>query len=176
MKQIAKRYTNALVEGASLEDVTAYANIFKALAASLNDEKVKNIFFSPYMNKAEKETVLLAAVEKAKSDKVNNLIRLLVENKRTNVMDAIASELHGTVETMSKSYTGSIESNISISAESIKTIEANMAKKVDANVALEVNASKYDGIKVNVDSLGLEVGLSKTVVKDQMIQHILKSI
>jgi len=32
------------------------------------------------------------------------------------------------------------------------------------------------GIKVSVDSLGLEVGFSKTVVKDQMIQHILKSI
>lgn len=177
MERIAKRYSDALVESASIEEVTLYASIFKALDVGLNDAKVTEVFTSPYMDNAQKEELLLAAVESAKSDKVNNLIKLLVEKKRTKAISAIASSLASKLEELNNSYEGEIQSNIELDDATCKELSENFSKKADSTISLSFEENKnYDGIKMNVDSLGLEVGLSRTVVKDQMIQHILKSI
>ena len=56
-------------------------------------DKVKSIFFSPYMNDETRQEMLLEAVKSAKSDKVNNVIKLLVEKRRTEVFGAIADSL-----------------------------------------------------------------------------------
>jgi F-type H+-transporting ATPase subunit delta len=38
----------------------------------------------------------------------------------------------------------------------------------------EVN--NYDGIKVDIDGLGVEIGFAKSKFKSQMIEHILKAV
>ena len=176
MNVIAKRYVDALVEGASIDEVTLYASVFTALTSGLNDDKVNVVFHSPYMSKEQQVELLLAATSSAKSEKIDNLIKLLVAKNRTKAISTIANVLELTLEQLKNSYAGVVESNISLDKATCKTFSDNFSKKANSTIALELEKSDYNGIKMSVDSLGLEVGLSKTVVRDQMIQHILKSI
>ena len=38
------------------------------------------------------------------------------------------------------------------------------------------NICDYDGVKVSIDGLGVEVGFAKNRLKSQMIDHILKAV
>ncbi len=174
--QIAKRYTDALVEGSSTEELVAYQNIFKALATSLEDEKVKAVFFSPYMKDEQRTEILLDAVKAAKSDKVNNIVKLLVEKRRVDALGAMAKSLALLVADQNKSYEGKIYSNTDVKKDVAKKFETNIGDKVGAKVSFETVKNEYNGVKLEVEDLGVEVSFSKSNVRQQMIQHILKSI
>lgn len=174
--QIAKRYTDALVDGMSTDDIVALQEIFASLTTTLEDDKIKAVFSSPYMNDAQREEILLKAVASAKSDKVNNIIKLLVEKRRVDVFGAIADSLALIVAKQNKAYAGTIFANSDIQKETLKKFSDNIGKKVDANISFESVKDDYNGVKVAVDDLGIEVSFSKSNVRNQMIQHILKSI
>lgn len=176
MEKIANRYTSALVVGASTEEIAKFATVFSGLSTALNDSKVKEVFNSPYISKEQKEEILLDAVANVKSDKINNLLRVLVSKNRTQVIGAIHTSLVLTLEKMTNTFSGTIQSSIALDGATSSAFNESFSKKIDSTVNFDVEKSNYDGIKVTVGSLGLEVGLSKTVVKDQMIEHILKSI
>jgi F-type H+-transporting ATPase subunit delta len=175
-EQIAKRYTDALVDGMSVDDLVALEEIFSSLAEVLEDEKVKSIFFSPYMNDEARQEMLLKAVASAKSDQVNNMIKLLVEKRRTDLFGAIANSLAMMVSKQSKSYAGKVYANTAVKKATLTKFGKSIGAKVDADVAFESVKDDYNGVKVAVDGLGIEVSFSKSNVRDQMIQHILKSI
>ena len=174
--QIAKRYTDALIDGMDAKDLVAMQEIFASLTQALEDEKVKAIFFSPYMNNDEREALLLKAVASAKSDKLNNVIKLLVEKRRIDVFGAIADSLALIVAQQNKAYAGKIFANSDIKKDTLKKFGDNIGKKVDSNISFDSVKDDYNGVKVAVDDLGLEVSFSKSNVRSQMIQHILKSI
>ena len=174
--QIAKRYTDALIDGMSIDDLVALQEIFASLSDTLEDEKVKSIFFSPHMSNEVRQEMLLKAVASAKSDKVNNFIKLLVEKRRVDVFGAIADSLALIVAKQNKAYAGKIFANSDIKKETLKKFGDNIGKKVDADVSFESVKDDYNGVKIAVDDLGIEVSFSKSIVRDQMIQHILKSI
>lgn len=174
--QIAKRYTQALIEGASTKDLLAFKSVFASLAQALADEKVKSIFFSPYMSDSERESILLEAVKSAKSDKVNNIVKLLVEKRRVDIVENISETLTRLVAEQEKSFDGKIFSSSKVSSDAVKSFETNIGKKVDAKVNFDVVKNNYSGLKVEVEDMGIEVSFSKSNVRNQMIQHILKSI
>ena len=174
--QIAKRYTDALVDGLSVDDLVTIQEIFASLSEALEDEKVKSVFFSPYMDDETRQEILLKAVESAKSDKVNNIIKLLVEKRRADIFGAIAVSLADMVAQETKTYEGKVYANTSIKKATLTKFGKNIGAKVDANVSFESVKDDYNGVKVAVDGLGIEVSFSKSNVRNQMIQHILKSI
>ena len=174
--QIAKRYTDALVDGMSTDDLISLQEIFSSLSDVLEDEKVKSIFFSPYMDDETRQEMLLKAVASAKSDKVNNIINLLVEKRRVDVCGAIADSLSIMVAQQTKTYEGKVYANTSIKKANLTKFGKNIGNKVGANVSFESVKDDYNGVKVAVDGLGIEVSFSKSNVRSQMIQHILKSI
>lgn len=175
-EQIAKRYTDALVEGMSTEDLVTVQEIFASLATTLEDEKVKNIFTSPHMDDTTREEMLLAAVASAKSDKINNIIKLLVEKRRLDIFDAMAKGLALKVAVENKTYSGQVFSNSTVKKATLTKFGTSIGKKVDAKVSFESVKDDYNGVKVAVEDLGIEVSFSKSNVRNQMIQHILKSI
>ena len=174
--QIAKRYTQALIEGASTTDLLAFKAVFASLSQALADQKVKSVFFSPYMSDPERESILLEAVESAKSDKVNNIVKLLVEKRRVDIVGNISDTLTRLVAEQEKSFDGKIFSSSKVSSDAVKGFETNIGKKVDAKVNFDVVQNNYSGLKVEVEDMGIEVSFSKSNVRHQMIQHILKSI
>ncbi len=173
---VAKRYIKAIESVTDVEAFENVADIFASLADSFSDSKVKNVIESPYISKKEKTELLLASVESAKSKEVNNLIALLVEKNRINVIPAIASEMKKILAKTKKRYSGTIYSDNEIDTATIQSIAAGLSKRVDATVALNFVKTDFNGIKVDVEDLGLEINFSKERLNAQLIDHILKAI
>ena len=173
---IAKRYIKALKETTDEASLGSVSIIFDALASEFANTKFDQIMNSPDVAAAEKEALLLESVKGAKSDQVNNLIKLLVENGRINVIPAIAVEMKKEIARNTKSYSGVIYSNSDIDANTIKGLSTDLGKKVDASIELEFVKTDFDGIKLEVEDLGIEINFSKSRLNMQLVEHILKAI
>ena len=173
---IAKRYVKAL---SSLMDAEALANtkiLFDALAAAYTEKAFADVINDPQIGDAAKEGLLLAVVEGAKSEAVNNLIKLLVEKRRLAVIPAIAEELRLMLAGINKTYEGKVYSNTAVEAATLNALSSDLGRKMDATITLAFVPSDYDGIKVEVEDLGVEVSLSKSRMNAQLVEHILKAI
>jgi len=173
---IAKRYVKALVSAMDQASLANTKTLFDALAGAFKEKAFADVMNDPDVDAAAKTAMLLAAVESAKSEAINNLIRLLVEKRRISIIPAIAEELRLTLAAVEKAYVGKVYSNTAVEASTLQALGADLGKKMDATITLTYVESDYDGIKVEVEDLGVEVGLSKSRMNAQLVEHILKAI
>lgn len=173
---IAKRYIKAIKDGSDITTMQNIADIFSVLADSFKNEKFAQIIGNPDVSVKDKSEILLEAVVSANSNSVNNLIRLLVENKRINIIPAIAEELRKEIAHSTKTYEGIVYSDSKILVKTIKELSSGLSKKFDSKITLSYVKNDFDGIKVDVEDLGIEIDFSKTKINNQMIEHIVKAI
>lgn len=173
---IAKRYVKALD---AMMDETALENtktLFDALSEAYKDKAFSAVVDDPQIGLEAKLKLLLAIVEPAKSEAVNNLIRLLAENGRLPLIPAIAEVLRLTLAEKRRAYEGKVYSNTAVEPATLSALSSDLGKKMDATITLAFVESDYDGIKVEVEDLGVEVSLSKSRMNAQLVEHILKAI
>ena len=58
----------------------------------------------------------------------------------------------------------------------VKDLEEKFGKKFDTTLSLSQNICDYDGIKVDIDGLGVEVSFSADRLKSNLSEYILKAI
>ena len=173
---IAKRYVKAIKDSSgvgSMEDVTS---VFSALAESFKDDKFIKIIDNPNVASDDKLNILLDAVKSADSNEVNNLIKLIVENGRINIIPAMAEEMRKDLAKSTKTYNGLVYSDSEIEASVMQELSEGLSKKFDSTITLDFIKDDFDGIKVNVEDLGVEINFSKTRINTQIIEHIVKAI
>jgi len=173
---IAKKYIKALTQGTDIESVKNMTTIFSALAEAFKDSKFVEIINNPNISTSEKSAILLDAVKSANSETINNFIKLLVENKRINIIPAIAVELAKNVALSTKTYEGTIYSDSDIDAKVVSELSSGLGKKFDATISLDTVKNDFNGIKVDVESLGVEINFSQDRIDSQIIDHIIKAI
>jgi F-type H+-transporting ATPase subunit delta len=110
------------------------------------------------------------------SDEIKNLIKLLANNKRLDIIPDIADELKQNISKLDNSYDGVIYTNKPLDDSEVEKISNQFAKKFDIKLSLTQNICDYDGIKVDIDGLGVDINFSKERLKSQMIEHILKAV
>ncbi|MCJ7765411.1 MAG: F0F1 ATP synthase subunit delta, partial [Thiovulaceae bacterium] len=108
---IAKRYVKALGEATGSESSANIAELFNAITVSFANKKFLQIMENPDVAKTEKESILLSAVKPAESEKLNNFMKLLVENGRISTIPAMAEEMRKEIARSSKNYSGIVYSN-----------------------------------------------------------------
>lgn len=173
---IAKRYIKALKTGSDVSTMESYVTIFSALADSFTDSKFNQIMNSPDVSKDVKTDILLEAVKPADSTEVNNLIKLLAEQNRINIIPVISVALNKDLANTQKSFSGIVYSDSEIDANVMQDLSNGLSKKFDSTIALSFVKSDFNGIKVDVADLGVEINFSKSRINNQMIEHILKAI
>ncbi|MEA1918155.1 MAG: F0F1 ATP synthase subunit delta [Campylobacterota bacterium] len=173
---IAKRYIKAFSDSVDAESFTNASVLFDVLTQEFSNTKFKEIVYSPSISNEIKLELLLASVKNADSKELNNLISLLVEHGRIEVIPAIASGMKKEIARINKNYTGKVFSNSEIEDSTISGLSAGLSKKVNANIVLEFVKDDFDGIKVEVEDLGLEVQFSNNRLNSQLVNHILKAI
>ena len=75
-----------------------------------------------------------------------------------------------------KSFTGVVYSDEKITAKVIKDLSTGLGAKYDSKITLEFVQNDFNGIKVDVEDLGIEINFSKTRINNQIIDHIVKAI
>ena len=174
--QVAKRYIGALKQDTDAKSLQIIADIFTELALSFDDENFKNVINNPSVKADDKTNILLDAVKSAKSDVLNNLIKLLSEHKRLNIIPAIAVEMKKDLARSKKRFTGTVYSDEKITAKVIKDLSTGLGAKYDSKIDLDFVQNDFNGIKVDVEGLGIEINFSKTRINNQIIEHIVKAI
>jgi F-type H+-transporting ATPase subunit delta len=173
---VAKRYVNALLDGENAEGMATLLAVFEALSSQFENEKFIDIISSPSIASSLKEEILLAAVASLKSEKINNFLKLLGEKNRFEIIPAIATALSKEMAIVNNAYTGSIFSDVEMDAKTVESLSKGLSSKVDANISLEFVKTDFDGIKVEVEDLGIELNFSKERINSSLIDHILKAI
>lgn len=172
---IAKRYVKALLDGRDNKAVTAVSKNINTISEAFADEKFNSIVSSPEVSDSQKVELVLSFVKKA-DETLTNFVKLLGEKRRLTLLPSIASELNVQIAKMNNTYVGVVYTNQELSSDYVSSIEAQFSKKFDVNLSLSQNVCDYDGIKVDIDGLGVEISFSKDRLRSQMIDHILKAV
>ncbi|QKJ23892.1 F0F1 ATP synthase subunit delta [Poseidonibacter lekithochrous] len=172
---VAKRYVKALIDGRDNKVVSTVAKSLNTISTAFADEKLNSIISSPEVNDSKKVELVLSLVKKA-DETLTNLVKLLGEKRRLALLPFIAEELNAQIAIMNNKYVGVVYTNQELSSDYVSSIEAQFSKKFDVNLSLSQNVCDYDGIKVDIDGLGVEISFSKERLKSQMIDHILKAV
>jgi len=172
---VAKRYVKALLEGRDAESASIIYKELSEIASAYTNDKFIAIISSPEVSNSEKAGLIISFVDNC-SDASKNLIKLLGDNKRLDIFPYIVSELKNQLAVMKNSYNGVVYTNNELGSDYISSIEEKFSKKFGVDLTLTQNVCDYDGIKVDIEGLGVEIGFSKQRLKSQIIDHILKAV
>ena len=173
---VVKRYTKALIEKFDKNELSALLENLKVVANAFGMEKFSSIINSPIVDKSIKDGLVFSLFEGKLDSKFENFLKLLSENKRLDLIPAILSNIQTKVASFSNEYNGIIYSSSDLSQDEIKKIEQIFSKKFDANINLKLNKGDYNGIKVDIEELGVEISFSIDRLKHDMSEYILKAI
>ncbi len=172
---IAKRYVKALVDGRDSKAIKTLSTNLNTISTAYADEKFNSIVSSPEVSDSKKVELVLSLVKKA-DETLTNFVKLLGEKRRLTLLPDIATELDVQIAKLNNEYVGVVYTNQELSKDYVSSIEKQFSKKFDVNLSLSQNVCDYDGIKVDIDGLGVEISFSKERLKSQMIDHILKAV
>lgn len=173
---IAKRYVNSLIESCDQASLDNLSVLLSTLGKASDNEKFNLIMNSNDVSNAAKCQLVLDMVASVKSETVNNLIKLLAENGRLSLIPAIADQLTREIGRAKRTFSGRIYSNNAVDQASVETIARDLGTKMGATISLSYVASDFDGIRVEVDDLNVEINFSKNRLNAQLVEHILKAI
>jgi len=171
---VVEKYTKALMEALENDDeiVEVYEAIAR-LALISKDEKFILIVKSPVLSIDEKVKIL-SEIAECKNEKFLNFIRILLENKRMDLIKEIHQSLYEKVSNYFKTYAGWVEGKIS--EPTLSAIEEKLSKEFNANIKLQLKERELNGIKVFVDVLNVEVSIVEDRIKQELLNTILKAI
>ena len=172
---LAKKYVKALIVDSDISKVSQINDELKLISSAYAIEKFNNIIASVDVKANEKVSLINSFIESASKSTIN-LVQLLSDNKRLNIIPTISNELDKEVSKLTNTYVGIVDSNENLSDEYISKLEADFAKKFECKLTLVNNVCNYDGIRVNIEGLGVEISFAKNIFKAQMIDHILQAV
>jgi F-type H+-transporting ATPase subunit delta len=171
---IAKRYATAL--SSVSKDVKGIANVLNVLTEVISEEEVKKALTSPIVAAEKKTEMILSALGKDADATLINFIKILGENKRLDLIPAIAKVLNADLQKESNKYEGVLKSSKKLGKEELSKLEKTLEKYTGSKIKLTQEKTDLDGLRVSVDDLGIEVNFSKQRVKEQLIDFIKKSL
>jgi F-type H+-transporting ATPase subunit delta len=172
---VAKRYVKALVANREINEITSISESLNSMSTAFTDEKFNSIISSPEVEDSQKIELVLSLSDNS-SETIVNLIKILSEKRRLSLLPVMANELSVQIAKINNNYEGVIYTNQELSGDYVSSIEEQFSKKFDVNLSLSQDVCDYDGIKVDIDGLGVEISFSKERLKSQMIDHILKAV
>jgi F-type H+-transporting ATPase subunit delta len=171
---IAKRYATAL--SSVSKDIKGIANVLNVLTEVITTEDVKTALTSPIVPAEKKTEMILSALGNDVDTTLVNFIKILGENKRLDLIPAIAKVLNAELQKESNKYEGVLKSSKKLGKEELSKLEKTLEKYTGSKIKLTQEKTDLDGLRVSVDDLGIEVNFSKERVKEQLIDFIKKSL
>lgn len=173
---IAKRYIKPLVELCDQDALDNLSELLNVIASAYENGKFVAIMSSGDVSNEAKTALVLDMAASANSTTANNLIKLLAENGRLGLIPVLAQELTREIARIKRLYKGRIYCDGMMDKNSADAVARDLGKKVGATISLESVESNFDGVRVEVDDLNIEVNFSKSRLNAQLVEHILKAI
>jgi F-type H+-transporting ATPase subunit delta len=172
---VAKRYVKALMFERDNEGLTLVYNELKVISSAFAYDKFLLILSSIEVESSKKVELILSFSDTC-SESTKNLVKLLGENKRLAIIPVIVHELEAQLSVLNNSFKGVIYTNEELEQSDVDILNSQFSQKFKVELNLTQNICDYDGVKVSIDGLGVEVGFAKSRLKSQIIEHILKAV
>lgn len=172
---VAKKYVKAIMSDLSNNELEGFINSLSTIVNAFKIHKFRNIIISPSVKNDDKVDFILSLSDD-KNSKFVNFIKLLGENKRLELLPNIVDELITQKAKMDNVFHGKIYGNFDINQRQIEELENSFSKRFNAKIILQAVKNDYNGIKIELDDLGVEASLSIDRLKSQMTEYILKAI
>ena len=173
---IAKKYVKALIETFDKESLQNLVEVLSGIAQAIADPAVGKVVFAPQVTKEQRTQLLLSAIEKTGSKELEGFVKVLVQKDRISLIGDIAETLRKYVAKSNKNYSGTVYSDSEVNETVLSQLGEGLGKKFDSTISLRYQKSDFDGIKVDVEDLGIEISFSKSRINNQIVEHILKAI
>ena len=170
---IVEKYTKALISALNKEELEKVYEAISKLAVVAKDPKFILITKSPLISVDEKVKIL-SEISECKNEKYLNFLKILLINKRIDILKEIHQNLYERVSKLNNKYYGVVEGKVS--EETLRKIENKLSEKFEAEIKLHLKESDLHGIKVFVDVLNVELSLNENRVKQDLLNEILKAI
>lgn len=171
---LVQKYAKALLTALKNDD--EIVEVYEALARiSLvaKDPKFLLVVKSPSLTQEEKIEFLLELGE-SKNEHLKNFLKIVLENKREDLLKEIFQIVYQNVARHFNTYAGVVEGKVS--QEVLEELEEKLSKKLNATIKLQLKEKDINGIKVYVDVLNVEVSIDENKIKNDLINQILKAI
>jgi len=170
---VVEKYTKALLLSLKKEEVAPTYEAMAKIASVVKNSKFILIIKSPLIS-VEEKVKILSQIAEYNNPKFLNFLKIILENKREDLLKEVYLNLYEKVSFYFNSFNGKVEGNIT--EDVLKDIEDKLSKKFNANIKLSSEKRDINGIKVFVDVLNIEVAINEAKIKSNLIDHILKAI
>ena len=174
-KIIAKRYAAALIKAAEGGELEKMAKLLGETTALYTNRKFIEIIKSPLIASKEKSDLILSALSD-KPQKLVNLVMVLAEKGRLLTLPAVAEELRSVIAAQKQCYGGLVHAAKPLAKKQLDDLAATLSKRLGTKIELDQSEKSYEGVKVSIGDLGLEVDFSKTQIRSQILGHILRGL
>ena len=174
---VARKYVNALVKIYSERELELVRESLEKIVSAMSIQKLRFILVSKEVSHAKKVELLVEISENTDS-KFSNFIRLLVDKQKIDYVASMSEELRKYLASRKGSVSGLITASFDVSPEVKSTLEKSLSHRLGKSVELDVDTHSghgFNGIRVDLDDISVEVEIEKTKLKDSIIEHILKS-
>lgn len=173
---IAKRYAKALMESSSAKEIKAQLAALQALRETLSEKELSEIVESPLVPGGRKFELLIAPLEGKIDGKLFNLLKVMSEKGRLDLIPDLAEILAFEVKRESNRFEGVVEADDALDKEEIKRLEKILDRYSGAEIKLKQINDSGDGLHVAVEDLGLELSISKSRIKSDLLDFIQKAL
>ena len=159
-QKIGKNYAQALIEltAGNLNLQETFLAEIKAVNESF--DKIRNsweFFNSPGISKDEKKGVIKKLFTGQINEKVLNLLFLLIDNKRFNILPEIQNQLNKLVNKSRGTVIAEVYSAVDIDTNTLEKLKQSIENTIGHNEKVEVESkiehSLIGGIKVKINDL-----------------------
>ncbi len=175
-KLIAKKYARALMESGDDAAVSKRLEVLEMIGEVLTDAEIKTFITSPLIAKEQKTEWLLGALKGSKDTVVSNLIKLMGEKGRLDLIPELVAIVAFERKKASNRFEGVVYSDENLSKGTLSTLEKTLARYSGATIHLDQQHTGDAGLKVEVEDLGIELSFSRDKVKRALIDHIQKAL
>ncbi len=173
---VAKRYAKALMEINGGKKIDAFIAALEGVTAALETPKGKEIIASPLVSAEDKVSLITESLGKKADPLLKELIKVMGEKGRLGLIPELTSILKFEKKKESNSFVGRVESRNTLDATELKNLEETLSRHSGAQITLEQVKSDLNGVKVEVEDLGLELNFSKDRVKAALLDYIQKAL
>jgi len=173
-RSAAKKYAKVLTQNSNKDQVIEIKEYLLALTSLFKNGKFKDTILSPLVSLEDKSTLLLG--KDNKNQTLVNLINLLIETDRLELIPYIYEELRMADALASNTFEGYVYAAQEVDAATMDELKTNISKKFDSTIDFKQVRSDEEGFRVEVPDLGIEVSFSQGRLKSQLIQHILRGM
>ncbi len=173
---IAKRYAKALMECSSSKELKAQLGALEVLKKALSTPELSEIIRSPLIRGEKKFELLVAPLKKKIDPKLYNLLHLMSEKGRLDLLPDLAEILAFELKKESNRFEGIVDADDALDKGEIKRLEKILKRFSGAEIRLEQRDKKSDGLHVAVEDLGLELSVSKSRIKADLLDFIQRAL